>query len=420
MDSFKIVGGKKLSGTVEVKSAKNAVLPCVIASLLTSEPVVIKNISLLSDVQMLAQLLESLGVKISFKDDEIHLQADDVFSTIALYEYVTKMRASFWVLGPLLARFGKAKVSLPGGCTIGPRPVNFYLMALEKMGAKITIENGYVIAEGPLTAADIVFGRKSVGATHNTIMAAVLTKGTTHIYNPAHEPEVTDLINMLNQMGADIQGLGTDCLTINGVDSLSGISFKPSPDRIETASFIVAATLTQSSFFIKGGDLRLLPTVREFFQLQQVKLRQDKEGIFVDATSCYPKGSNVVTCEYPGFPTDVQPLVCPLLAVSNGTSLVSEYIFENRFMHIPELQRMNAEIEILNANNVIFKGNSKLRGAEVMTSDLRGGVGLVLAALVAEGETFVNRIYHIDRGYYALEKKLQGLGADIVRLSDNS
>lgn len=418
MDSFRIVGGKKLSGTIEVKSAKNAVLPCMAVALLTSEMVTLKNISLLSDTQTLAQLLRSMGMSVSFIGDTVQLQADHISSTEALYEYVSKMRASFWVLGPLLARFGQARVSLPGGCAIGPRPVNFYLMALEKMGAKIKIDGGYVIAKGPLKAADIVFERKSVGATHNTIMAAVLTKGTTHIYNPAQEPEVQDLIALLNQMGADITGAGTDCLTIHGVDSLHGTTFTPCSDRIETAGYIVAAALTESSFFIKGGDLNLLPTVREFFKLQRIYMEQRPDGLFVDGTHCHLVGSNITTCEYPGFATDVQPIVCPLLAVCNGESLVSEHIYENRFMHVAEMQRMNVDVNMLNANNVLFKGGAKLRGAEVMASDLRGGMALVLCGLAAQGETFVRRIYHIDRGYYALENKLRGLGADITRISD--
>ncbi len=416
MYAFKINGGQKLRGTVEVKGAKNAVLPLMCASLLTEDKVVLQNVSFLSDVETLSQLLESFGVTIKKHLDALELSARNVKNTTAVYDFVSKMRASFWVLGPLLARFGEAKVSLPGGCTIGSRPVDLYLRALEEMGADIRIENGYVLAKGPLHAARIVFPRISVGATHNTIMAAVLTPGTTIIHNPALEPEVMNLIDVLKKMGARIEGEGTKVLSITGVEKLSGGHFFVIPDRIETASFAVAAALTKGNIFIKGGRRDLMEAVAELLLLDNVQLEQKAEGLSVNAENAVLKSFPVTTAEYPAFPTDAQALFTTLLCLSSGDSIVTESIFENRFMHVPELQRMGAHIMPLSNQSVLIKGVERLSGATVMASDLRGGVALVLAGLAAEGETFVSRIYHIDRGYYKLEEKLQALGADIERV----
>ncbi len=416
MHAFKIKGGKRLSGTVEVKGAKNAMLPVMAAALLTSENVHLKNVSFLSDINMLSQLLASLGMRVTCGPDSIDLRADNITSTFASYDFVSKMRGSFWVLGPLLARFGEASVSLPGGCTIGTRPVDLYLMALKEMGATIAIDNGYILAKGPLHGAEIFFPKVSVGATHNTIMAAVLTPGTTIIHNPALEPEVMDLIDVLQKMGADIQGVGTKTLTIHGVKELHGCTHTIIPDRIETASFAVAAAMTHGHIFIKGGQLDLMAAVADTLVPSGIILTQTDEGLDVDATHAKLKATSITTCEYPGFPTDAQALLSAMLCIAEGESLVSERIFENRFMHVPELQRMQARIKPLNNTSILIAGTSKLAGATVMASDLRGGVGLVLAGLAAEGETIVQRIYHIDRGYYKLEEKLKALGADIKRV----
>lgn len=416
MYAFKIKGSTPLNGTVDVHGAKNAILPIMTAALLTKEPVHLQNISFLSDVSMLCQLLSDMGMKVEKGHDCLTLQADTITSTHADYEFVSKMRASFWVLGPLLARFGKAEVSLPGGCAIGTRPVDLYLMALKEMGATIQVENGYIQATGPLHSAEIFFPKVSVGATHNTVMAAVLTPGVTTIHNPALEPEVIDLLEMLQKMGAKIRGIGTKILTIEGVPTLNGCTHSIVADRIEAATFSVAAVLTHGNIFIRGGRLDLMEAVADTLRPSHVLFTQKEDGLQVDATQADIKAVPITTCEYPGFPTDAQALLTTVLSVAQGDSLVEEHIFENRFMHIPELQRMGANIKILNNNAILISGVSNLSGATVMSSDLRGGVGLVLAGLIATGETLVKRIYHIDRGYYRLEEKLQGLGAQIERI----
>ena len=416
MYAFKIQGGNRLFGTVEINGAKNAILPIMAAALLTAEPVKLENISYLSDVKVLSQLLNSMGMKIQNETDSITLRADDIVSTHADYEYVSKMRGSFWVLGPLLGRFHEAEVSLPGGCAIGTRPVDLYLMALREMGAEIKIENGYVCATGPLHGAEIFFPKVSVGATHNTVMAAVLTPGKTVIHNPALEPEVIDLLNMLVKMGADIKGIGTKTLIITGVEKLHGCKHKIIPDRIEAATFAIAAAMTRGRIFMKGARLNLMDAVADVLRVSRVIITQEQEGILVDATDAQLTATPITTCEYPGFPTDAQSLITSLLAIAEGDSVVEERIFENRFMHIPELQRMGAHVRNINGNTILITGVSELSGATVMSSDLRGGVGLVLAALVAKGQSIVKRIYHIDRGYYSLESKFSGLGAVIERI----
>lgn len=416
MYSFKIKGGTPLQGTIEVKAAKNAVLPIMTSALLTSEPVTLNNIFFLADVSVLSQLLSSLGMKVTPHADSITLQADAINNLTASYDFVSKMRASFWVLGPLLSRFGKASVSLPGGCAIGARPVDLYLMALEQMGAKITIENGYINAEGKLKGTEIVFPKKSVGATHNTIMAAVLADGVTTIFNPALEPEVMDLIAVLQKMGANIEGAGTHKLTITGVKELHGTTHSVVTDRIETASFAIAAAVTKGNIFIKGGRADLIEPVVDMLRLCDVKIDSQSDGLRVDASHAVLRATSFTTSEYPGFPTDVQAPMTTLLSVAEGESLVHEMIFENRFMHVPELDRMGAHIIVLPADKIYIKGVEKLSGATVMASDLRGGMALVIAGLIAEGETTISRIYHIDRGYYKLEERLSALGAHITRV----
>lgn len=419
MYAFKIKGQKTLNGSIEVKGAKNAVLPLMAAALLTDEQVCLENIFYLADVRVLSNLLASLGMKITQHQDAVCLQADNINNLTASYDYVSKMRASFWVLGPLLGRFGRASVSLPGGCAIGARPVDLYLMALEKMGAAISIENGYVNAVGKLKGAEITFPKKSVGATHNTIMAAVLAEGVTTIFNPALEPEVMDLIDALKKMGAKIDGAGTNKLTVTGVQKLHGITHQVITDRIETASFAIAAAVTKGHIFIKGGRLDLIRPVADALQMSDVKLIQKTQGLDVDARNATLRATSITTAEYPGFPTDAQAPYTALLALAKGDSLVNEAIFENRFMHVPELDRMGAQIIVLPNNAIYIKGVEKLSGATVMSSDLRGGMALVIAALAAEGETIVKRIYHIDRGYYKLEERLKNLGADIERIRED-
>lgn len=416
MDAFKITGGIALNGAIEIKGAKNAALPLMTATLLTREPVILHNISFLSDVKNLLELLDSFGCETQTGPDTVQVQAENITNTTASYEFVSKMRASFWVLGPLLTRFHKATVSLPGGCAIGARPVDLYLMALRQMGAKIDIQNGYVHASGKLHGADIYFPKISVGATHNTIMAAVLAKGVTRIYNPALEPEVMDLIALLKKMGANITGIGTKILTIHGVSELHGAEHTVIPDRIETATFAIAAAITKGRVFMKNARLDLIESVAELLMPSQITFDQQPDGLLVDARSAQIKAVPVTTLEYPGFPTDVQAPMMALLTLADGESIISERIFENRFMHVPELNRMGADITPLNTCTVLVKGVPSLSGAQVMASDLRAGAALVLAALAAQGETTVSRIYHIDRGYHELENKLRALGANIARI----
>ncbi|MDD3668788.1 MAG: UDP-N-acetylglucosamine 1-carboxyvinyltransferase [Alphaproteobacteria bacterium] len=415
MQAFKITGGKKLTGTIAVQGAKNAVLPLMAAALLTDEPVTLRNTPYLSDVHTLSDLLASLGAEITHGADSITVRAKNITNLCASYEFVSRMRASFWVLGPLLARFHEAKVSLPGGCAIGARPVDRYLKALQNMGASLDIAHGYVVARGKLHAAEHTFPSISVGASHNTIMAAVLTPGETILHNVAVEPEVVDLIHLLQKMGARIEGAGTPTLRIAGVKKLHGATHDVIPDRIETATFAVAAAMTQGHVFIQNGRLDLMHAVADTLTPSGVKLVQKKEGLDVDATRAAPVSVNVVTREYPAFPTDAQSLLSAFLCVADGTASIQENIFENRFMHIPELQRMGADIDVIDNHSVVIRGGKPLSGAVLTASDLRGGVGLVLAALVAEGQSVIQRIYHIDRGYYHLEEKLKALGADIER-----
>lgn len=416
MYAFKIKGGHPLKGTVMIKGAKNAILPLMCAALLTKEPVQLNNISYLSDVQTLLALLKSLGCQADEQPDSLTLKAETLTSTTASYDFVSKMRASFWVLGPLLARCGEARVSLPGGCAIGARPVDIYLEALEKMGARITIENGYIVAKGQLKGADIYFRRISVGATHNTLLAAVLASGTTILRNAAIEPEVTDLALMLQKMGADIQGIGTHTLTIKGVSQLDGVCYRVVPDRIEAATFAIAAAITKGKIFMQGARLDLMMAVVDLLQPSHILLTQTEDGVWVDAEQALLTAVPVKTAEYPAFPTDDQALMTTFLCLASGEALVSESIFENRFMHIPELRRMGGTIIDVNNHSVYICGKKKLSGATVTASDLRGGVSLVLAGLTAEGETIVKRIYHIERGYFELDKKLRALGADITKI----
>lgn len=416
MYAFKIKGGKQLSGEVEIKGAKNALLPLMICTLLTDEPVILHNCSMLADVKTLMQLLESLGTKITVEGDTMILQTQNITSTIASYDFISKMRAGFWVLGPLLARMGESKVSLPGGCAIGARALDIYFSALTEMGAEIKTENGYIHAKGRLHGADITCWRVTVGGTHNTIMAACLTPGTTIIHNAALEPEVMDLINMLTQMGAKFEGVGTRTLIIHGVKKLSGVEFTPVPDRIETMTFIAAAAVTKSKIFLKGARADLLKAELDLLAPCGILIYQRGNGLEVDAINTHLKPTSVITGPYPEFATDNQSLFCTMLALAEGESIVYEKMHDNRFMHVPELNRMGANIRQIDNTHAMIQGVKELSGSTVMASDLRGGAALVVAALAAKGETLLQRVYHIDRGYRRIEEKLQGLGADIERI----
>ena len=416
MYAFKIKGGKQLSGEVEIKGAKNALLPLMICTLLTEEPIILHNCSLLADVKTLMQLLESLGTKITLEGDTMRLQTPKITNTLASYDFISKMRAGFWVLGPLLARMKEAKVSLPGGCAIGARALDIYFSALTEMGAEIKTENGYIHAKGQLHGADITCWRVTVGGTHNTIMAACLTPGKTVIHNAALEPEVMDLISILTQMGAKFEGVGTRTLTVYGVKELHGAEFTPVPDRIETMTFIAAATVTKSKVFLKGTRADLLKPELDLLAPSNVLITQKPEGLEIDARKANLKATSVITGPYPEFATDNQSLFCAILALAEGESVIYEKMHDNRFMHVPELNRMGANIRQLDNTHVVIQGVKELSASCVMASDLRGGAALVVAALASPGETLLQRVYHIDRGYRRIEEKLQALGADIERV----
>ncbi len=416
MYAFKVIGGKQLNGEVEIKAAKNAILPLMICTLLTDEAIVLHNVSLLSDVKTLMQLLESLGTHITVNGDTMTLQTPEIKTCVASYDYISKMRAGFWVLGPLLARLGKAEVSLPGGCAIGGRLLDIYQSALVAMGAKIDSEHGYIKAQGQLKGADVNCWRITVGGTHNTIMAATLAKGTTVIHNAALEPEVMDLIQMLTQMGAKFEGVGTRDLTIHGVTKLHGTEYTPVPDRIETFTFMASAAVTKSHLFLRNAKLDLLPNACGPFISSHIQLNQTASGVEIDARQAHLQATSVQTGAYPEFATDLQPLLCAMMTLANGQTNINETMHDNRFMHIPELVRMGADIHLIDNTHATIQGVSELKGATVMASDLRGGAALIIAALAANGYSTIQRVYHIDRGYYHIEDKLKAVGASIDRI----
>ena len=429
MDNIKIIGGKPLDGKIFISGAKNAALPLICASLLTKDTVTLTNMPMLSDIRAMNSLLEQLGTKIDSFNDFIDghetktysYRSKNIDNLVAPYDFVRKMRASYYVLGPLLARFGKVELSLPGGCAIGARPMDIHLEALEKMGAKIEIRNGYVYAssEGKLKGAHIIFRLASVGATCNLLMAATLAEGTTVIENAAKEPEVGDLITLLNEMGARISGINTSILTIEGVDELHGAIHKVISDRIEAGSYAVAAAITRGRIELINAQPSLLQTPLDILRSMGVKIEEKENGIIVDARSAKLTGRDIMTDYYPGFPTDLQAQFLALMLTAEGASMITETIFENRFMHIPELLRMGANINVHGHASAIVRSVDKLYGAPVMATDLRASFALILAGLAAEGETTINRVYHLDRGYEKLEEKLRGVGADIVRVKDN-
>lgn len=416
MDKFKITGPCTLSGEVTISGAKNAALPILFATLLCDEKVQLSNVPRLKDVGTTIKLLEMLGATTKVNGN-VTVLAGAVNNHVAPYELVKTMRASILALGPLAARYGAADVSLPGGCAIGARPVNLHVHGLELMGAKIAIEDGYIKArvDGRLKGAHILMDMVSVTGTENLMMAATLADGRTVIENAAREPEVVDLANFLNTLGAKIQGAGTDTLVIDGVERLHGGSYSVQPDRIETGTFLVGAAVTGGKITCRKTDPTLLEAVLVKLEEAGALIEKGEDWITLDMTGRTLKPVTIKTAPYPAFPTDMQAQFTVLNAVAKGTGMVTETIFENRFMHVPELVRMGADIE-LQGNVAICRDAQQLKGAQVMATDLRASASLVLAGFVAEGATIVDRIYHIDRGYEDIEQKLQGLGGCIERI----
>jgi UDP-N-acetylglucosamine 1-carboxyvinyltransferase len=426
MDRIRIRGGARLSGAIPISGAKNAALKLMAASLLTAEPLTITNVPRLADVRAMADLLKSFGVTVAVsrgtslgEGDTIRLHAAKITSSFASYDMVRKMRASFQVLAPLLARHGEAKVSLPGGCAIGARPVNLHLDALAHMGAKVDLADGYVLARATdsLHGAEIIFPSVSVGATETALMAATLAKGTTIITNAAREPEIEDLCRCLVAMGARIEGLGTAQLTVEGVKELHGAEHAVMSDRIEAGTYAIAAAISGGEVELVGARHDTIAALLERLERAGVAVRDTARGIAIHAGGGRPRSVDVSTAPFPGFPTDLQAQFMALMTVAEGTATIRETIFENRFMHVPELGRLGADIRV-EGDIAIVRGVEKLKGAPVMATDLRASVSLVLAGLVAEGETIVNRVYHLDRGFDRLEEKLSAVGADIARIAE--
>ncbi|AGO15831.1 UDP-N-acetylglucosamine 1-carboxyvinyltransferase [Glaesserella parasuis] len=419
MEKFRVHGPFTLSGTVDISGAKNAALPILFAAILAEEPVILTNVPNLKDVETTVKILRKLGVVVErAENNAVHIDASKIDHYVAPYELVKTMRASIWALAPLVARFHQGQVSLPGGCTIGARPVDMHIAGLEKMGATITLDEGYVKAEvnGRLTGARILMDKVSVGATLSVMMAATLAKGTTTIENAAREPEIVDTAIFLNKMGAKITGAGTDTITIEGVERLGGCEHHIVPDRIETGTFLVAAAISGGRITCRGTKADTLDAVIEKLREAGMQVDVTENSITLDSLGMRPKAVNIRTMPHPGFPTDMQAQFTLLNVVANGTSKITETIFENRFMHIPELIRMGAKAEI-EGNTAICHGVENLSGTEVMATDLRASISLVLAGCIANGQTIVDRIYHIDRGYEHIEDKLQKLGARIERFN---
>jgi UDP-N-acetylglucosamine 1-carboxyvinyltransferase len=425
MDRIRIRGGSRLAGEIAISGAKNAALPLIAACLLTDKPLTLTNVPWLADIAFMTELLRGFGVRTSYargsklgEGGRLVLDGANFSGTTAEYDIVRKMRASFLVLGPLVARIGHAKVSLPGGCAIGARPVDLHLKALEMLGAKIDLEDGYVMAAAPagLKGARIEFPFVSVGATENTMMAAALADGETVLINAAREPEIDDLGRCLIAMGAKISGLGTARIAIEGVNTLHGAEHAVLPDRIETGTYAMAAAIAGGEIMLTNTRAELIGALIPVLQSIGTEIEQTNRGIAVHRNGVRPISADVATAPFPGFPTDLQAQFMALMATANGTSHIKETIFENRFMHVPELMRMGADIRV-EGDMAIVNGVETLKGAPVMATDLRASVSLVLAGLAAEGETIVNRVYHLDRGFERLEEKLSGVGADIERLN---
>jgi UDP-N-acetylglucosamine 1-carboxyvinyltransferase len=428
MDRIKISGGQRLQGSIPISGAKNAALPLMIASLLTDDRLTLKNVPNLADVNLLARILRNHGVDLAVDGkrpgisphigETFHLTARDIADTTAPYEMVSRMRASFWVLGPLIARMRQAKVSLPGGCAIGTRPVDLHLTGLKALGAEIDIDGGYVYARAPkgLKGARIIFPKVSVGATHNVLLAAALASGETVIENAAREPEVGDVAHCLVKMGVLIDGIGTSTLRIQGRDRLEGAVHTVLPDRIETGTFAFAVAATGGDVVLEGTRSTLLETAFSTLQQTGAVVTETDTGVRIQRNGADLEPVTVETQPFPGFPTDLQAQLMALMTRAHGTSVIRETIFENRFMHVQELARLGADIQ-LHGDTATIKGVKHLRGAPVMATDLRASVSLVIAGLMAEGETMINRVYHLDRGFERLEEKLSRCGANIERIS---
>jgi UDP-N-acetylglucosamine 1-carboxyvinyltransferase len=428
MDRIRIVGGQRLSGTIPISGAKNATLPLMIASLLTDETLILEKVPRLADVIQLQRILGNHGVDVMIAGKRpgedpnqgrtIHISAKQIVDTTAPYDLVSKMRASFWVVAPLVARMGEAKVSMPGGCAIGTRPVDLLIMAMEKLGAEIEIEAGYVIARARkgLRGGEIAFPKVTVGGTHTAIMAASLANGTTVIENAAREPEIGDVADCLNKMGAKISGAGTSRIVIEGVPKLHGARHAVLPDRIEAGTYAMAVVMAGGDVLLQNARPELLQSALDVLEQTGATITPTNEGIRVVRNGSGLGPVEVSTAPFPGFPTDLQAQLMALMTRAKGTSHITETIFENRFMHVQELVRLGARIQ-LDGETATIEGVDRLKGAPVMATDLRASVSLVIAALAAEGETMVNRVYHLDRGFERLEDKLSRCGAAIERIS---
>ncbi len=427
MDRIRIVGGQRLYGTIPISGAKNAALPLMIASLLTDQTLILDNVPALADVRLLRRILGNHGVDVMYagkragetqpNGQTLHISAAQIVDTTAPYELVAQMRASFWVIAPLVARMGEARVSMPGGCAIGTRPVDLLLMALQRLGAEIEIEAGYVIARARrgLKGAEIVFPKVTVGGTHTAIMAATLANGTTVIENAAREPEIGDLATCLNKMGAKISGAGTSRIVVEGVAKLNGARHAVLPDRIEAGTYAMAVTMTGGELVLEGARPELLQAALDILAKVGAEITVTNEGIRVARDGAVLAPVEVATAPFPGFPTDLQAQLMALATRAAGVSRITETIFDNRFMHVQELVRLGARIR-LSGETATIEGVRRLKGAPVMATDLRASVSLIIAGLAAEGETVVHRVYHLDRGFERLEQKLAACGAQIERL----
>ena len=429
MDRISIVGGRSLTGSLAISGAKNAALPLMIASLLTSERLTLRNVPNLADVVTLARILRNHGVDLAvdgkradpspYLGETFHLTARDIVDTTAPYEMVSRMRACFWVLGPLLARCGVARVSMPGGCAIGTRPVDLHLMGLKALGAEIEIDGGYVVAKAPkgLKGARVSFPKVSVGATHAVLMAAALAKGETVIENAAREPEIGDVAECLAKMGCKMEGIGTSTLRVQGAGRLEGAVHTVLPDRIETGTYAFAVAAAGGDVELRGARKSLLDTAFAALEQAGVTIAETEHGVRIARNGRGLQPIAIETQPYPGFPTDLQAQLMALMTRAEGTSVIRETIFENRFMHVQELARLGADIQ-LQGDTATVRGVKQLRGAQVMATDLRASVSLVIAGLMAEGKTTINRVYHLDRGFERLEQKLSAVGARVRRIRE--
>ena len=416
MDKFVVNGGNQISGTVDISGAKNAVLPLMTAALLVDGKTTVNSVPDLRDTRTMIRLLEIIGANVAFKNNSLSIDASDVNNLEAPYDLVKTMRASFYVLGPLLARFGEVRVSLPGGCAWGPRPVDFHLKGLEQLGAKISLESGYILAKAEyLKGNKISFDFPSVGATGNILMASVLARGETQIDNAAKEPEIVQLCEMLNQMGANIIGIGTDKITVNGVDKLHPVDIDVIPDRIEAGTYLIAGA-TMGDITLNNCNPKHLNDVINKLKLSGANITSTENSVSIQKIDTI-KAVDLTTEVYPGFPTDLQAQWMVFMSIAKGKSIIIDTVYHDRFTHIPELNRLGADIQLTD-NKAVVNGVKKLKGAQVMSTDIRASAALILGAIIAEGKTEISRVYHIDRGYDSIEKKFRNLGVDISRVNE--